>query len=220
MDEMNLAIAFRSVHKEVPQVEHFMFNLSVLSRDKKFINPFTRLTQGGIEFGEVSCLQRVIPSEVYALAGSQIVNYGYVEHIEKKYKYSIHESPRIVAVHPLGHQLVCAFDNALKFYIKVEMELVEAWTENAICSAARYMDSGLLGLCLYEDGLHNVTLYNPNSFTRVRTYPNIYLKHSLWKIAFDEAETEMVLYSQKDIFIHRFSNGEKLGEFREKKELG
>lgn len=74
--------------------------------------------------GDVSSLQKIVPSEIYYLVGPSIINYSYVEHIEKKHKYIIHESPKLVAVHPLGHQIVCIFETCIKFYQKIEMELV------------------------------------------------------------------------------------------------
>jgi hypothetical protein len=91
-------------------------------------------------------------------------------------------------VHPLGHQILCIFEAAFKFYQKVEMELVETWTEAMVCSCARYTDSGLLILCVYEEGAHNIVVYNPNSFRRIRTFNGLYLKHAVSRIDFDENE--------------------------------
>jgi hypothetical protein len=79
-----------------------------------------------------------------------------------------------------------------------------------VCSCARYTDSGLLVLCVYEDGLHNIVVYNPNNFRRVRTFNGLYLKHSVTKIDFDENGVDLILYSQKDLFVHRFKTGERL----------
>ena len=69
-------------------------------------------------------MQKVIPSEIYFLSGPNIVNYSYMDHIEKKHKYAIHESPRLIAVHPLTYQVLCTFEGNVKFFQKVEMELV------------------------------------------------------------------------------------------------
>ena len=68
-------------------------------------------------------MQRVISSEIFLLSGPSIVNYSYVDNVEKKHKYVIHESPRLIALHPLGFQILCTFEGAIKFYQKVEMEL-------------------------------------------------------------------------------------------------
>lgn len=48
-DEMNLAMAVELVEKETSKIENFMFNLSILSSEKKFINPFIRLFPLGTE---------------------------------------------------------------------------------------------------------------------------------------------------------------------------
>ena len=66
-------------------------------------------------------MQRIISSEIFLLSGRSIVNYSYVDHIEKKHKYMIHESPKMIALHPLGFQILCIFEGAIKFYQKVEM---------------------------------------------------------------------------------------------------
>lgn len=62
MDEMNLVLAVQVYHKEQFRMEHFLFNLSVLSQEKKFINPFYRMVANGAEVGEVSSLQKIVPS--------------------------------------------------------------------------------------------------------------------------------------------------------------
>lgn len=77
LDEMNLAVALQTTHKDQMRIEHFLFNLSALSNEKKFINPFVRLHSGG-EAGEVSNLQGIIPSEIFCLTGPHIINYSYV----------------------------------------------------------------------------------------------------------------------------------------------
>ncbi len=77
LDEMNLAVALQTTHKDQVRIEHFLFNLSALSNEKKFINPFVRLHSGG-EAGEVSSLQCIIPSEIFCLTGPHVINYSYV----------------------------------------------------------------------------------------------------------------------------------------------
>jgi hypothetical protein len=42
-DEMHLAMAVEIFDKENSKIENFMFNLSILSSEKKFISPFIRL---------------------------------------------------------------------------------------------------------------------------------------------------------------------------------
>ncbi len=42
-DEMHLAMAVEILDKESSKIENFMFNLSILSSEKKFISPFIRL---------------------------------------------------------------------------------------------------------------------------------------------------------------------------------
>ena len=88
-----------------------------------------------------------------------------------------------------------------------------------ICSCARYTDSGLLVLCAYEDDAHSMVVYNPNSYRRIRTFTGMYLKHAITRIDFDENCNELVLYAQKDLLIHKFKTGERLSEFREKREM-
>jgi hypothetical protein len=78
IDEMNLILAVQVQHKDLVKTEHFLFNLSVLSNDKKFINPFVRLIPNGCEMGEICSFQKLIPSEIYYLIGPSIVNYTYV----------------------------------------------------------------------------------------------------------------------------------------------
>ena len=46
-DEMHLSLSVDLVEKDVNRIENFMFNLSILSSDKKFINPFIRLVPLG-----------------------------------------------------------------------------------------------------------------------------------------------------------------------------
>jgi hypothetical protein len=77
IDEMNLAVALQTTYKDQTRIEHFLFNLSALSNEKKFINPFIKLQSGG-EAGEVSNLQCVIPSEMFCLTGPHVINYSYV----------------------------------------------------------------------------------------------------------------------------------------------
>lgn len=86
-------------------------------------------------------------------------------------------------------------------------------------SCARYTDNGLLVLCTYEDGAHNILVYNPNSFRRMRSFTGLYLKHAVSRIDFDENSQELILYSQKDLLVHNFKRGERLSEFREKREM-
>ena len=42
-DEMHLAMAVEIFEKDSSKLENFMFNLSILSSEKKFISPFIRL---------------------------------------------------------------------------------------------------------------------------------------------------------------------------------
>jgi len=100
------------------------------------------------------------------------------------------------------------------------MELAEIWSEAFVCSAARYTESGLLVLCLLEDCSYNIVVYNPNSFRRLRSFTGLYLKHAVTRIELDEAERELILYCQKDLFVFLFSSGEKISEFRERREVG
>lgn len=91
----------------------------------------------------------MISSEVFLLSGPSIVNYCYMDHIEKKHKYVIHESPRLIAVHPLGYQILCTFEGVVKFYQKVEQELIEIWSETWSCFSAKYTEAGLLLVCIW-----------------------------------------------------------------------
>lgn len=117
---MNIVLATQIYHKDSWTMEFFLFNCSALSADKKFINAYTRLLPSGAETGDIVSLQKVVASDIFLLSGPSIVNYSYIDHIEKKHKYVIHESPRLIAVHPLGFQILCTFEGSLKFYQKVE----------------------------------------------------------------------------------------------------
>ena len=147
-DEMHLAMAVEIIDKESSKIENFMFNLSILSSEKKFISPFIRLLPLGNENAEITSLHGVIPFETYYLSGNTIVNYSYNDNIEKKFKFSLHETPKLLCVHPLGYQFFCLFDNQIKFYIKIESEVVEIWNEQYICSYAKYMTCGHLLLTI------------------------------------------------------------------------
>jgi hypothetical protein len=46
-DEMNLALSVQIFYKDSWSIEHFLFNLTALSSEKKFVNAFTRLIPGG-----------------------------------------------------------------------------------------------------------------------------------------------------------------------------
>ncbi len=67
-----------------------MFNLSILSSEKKFISPFIRLFPLGTENAEITSLHGVIPFETYYLAGNSIVNYSFNDTVEKKFKFGLH----------------------------------------------------------------------------------------------------------------------------------
>lgn len=67
-----------------------MFNLSILSSEKKFINPFIRLIPLGTETTEITSLQGVIPFSTYYLTGNSIVNYSFNDSVEKKFKFCLH----------------------------------------------------------------------------------------------------------------------------------
>jgi hypothetical protein len=75
----------------------------------------------------------------------------------------------------------------------------------------------LLVLCLLEDCSYNIVVYNPNSFRRLRSFTGLYLKHAVTRIELDEAERELILYCQRDLFVFLFSSGEKVSEFRERR---
>jgi len=61
IDELNLALAVQTQHKDSWKTEHYLFNLSALSSEKKFISPFLKLQTGG-NAGDVSNLQITIPA--------------------------------------------------------------------------------------------------------------------------------------------------------------
>lgn len=63
-----------------------------------------------------------------------------------------------------------------------------------------------------------MVLYDPNSFKRMKIYSHLYLKHAVTDIEFDETENEMILWSGKDLSVYKLKTGEKLSEFRQKKE--
>jgi len=59
--------------------------------------------------------------------------------------------------------------------------------------------------------------YDANCFKLVKIYSNLHLKHAVQCIDLDETENELILYSNKDLSVHRVKNGERISEFKEKK---
>ena len=49
LDEMHLGMSVEVEMGKKKRLENFMFNLSILSTDKKFINPFMRMSSMGLE---------------------------------------------------------------------------------------------------------------------------------------------------------------------------
>lgn len=78
----------------------------------------------GADYGAFSSMENVISSNAYILAGSKIFNLYYSTSIERKKVYNIYEVPKFMTVHPLGYQFLCGFDNIIKFYNKVEKEMI------------------------------------------------------------------------------------------------
>lgn len=37
--------------------------------------------------------------------------------------FNLYEVPKFMTVHPLGYQILCGFDNIIKFYNKVEKDM-------------------------------------------------------------------------------------------------
>ena len=72
----------------------------------------------------------------------------------------------------------------------------------------------MLLLSIFDEGSHQVILYDPNSFTKIRSYSSLYLKHGITNIEVDETETEMILWSNKDLSVYKMKTGEKASEFR------
>ncbi len=46
---MHLAMAVEIIERDITKMENFMFNLSILSSEKKFISPFIRIFPLGTE---------------------------------------------------------------------------------------------------------------------------------------------------------------------------
>ncbi len=57
---------------------------------------------------------------------------------------NLYEVPKFMTVHPLGHQFLCGFDNIIKFYNKIQKDMQQTWSEQYICTAAKYSKNGSL----------------------------------------------------------------------------
>lgn len=47
----------------------------------------------------------------------------------------------------------------------------------------------------------------------------IHIKHSIYKIEIDENETELVIFSGRDLTVYKIKTLEKIAEFKEKKDF-
>ena len=88
------------------------------------------------------------------------------------------------------------FDNVIRFYNKINsvtdstpnknserdsealnviedtgVELVEVWSEQYNCCAAKYSQSGALALCCHEDSFIKIILYDTYKFKSVKVIP-------------------------------------------------
>lgn len=104
-----------------------MFNLSVFSNSKKYISPFIRLIPNGIETGNFSSFETTLSSYAYTLIGSRISTFQHKNSLEINCIYNLYEIPKFMAVHPLGYQFLCGYDNIIKFYHKTGVDLEEIW---------------------------------------------------------------------------------------------
>lgn len=156
--------------------------MSTISRSTKLISPFTRMMPLGFDSGYFSSMVNVLSSNLYILIGSKISNLSYTSTMEKKRVFNLYEVPRFMSVHPLSYQLVCGFEGVLKFYNRIEGEILEVWKENLICSAASYSNTGNLVICVIEDSYASLILYDCYKFQKTRVIPVSFLKLIATKI--------------------------------------
>lgn len=74
---MHAALAVEVFEKEEIKIENFIFNLSSISKNHKFINPFTRLMANGSDCGLFNTMENVLSCNSYLLIGSKIYNLCY-----------------------------------------------------------------------------------------------------------------------------------------------
>ncbi len=77
----------------------------------------------GADWGNFCCMENVLSSNAYLLIGSKIFNLLYSTTLERKKMFNLYEVPKFMTVHPLGYQILCGFDNIIKFYNKVEKDV-------------------------------------------------------------------------------------------------
>ena len=101
----------------------------------------------------------------------------------------------MLAVHPLCYQFLCVFDNIIKFYTKVEKEFVEVWSEQMICTCARYSTNGLLALAFLEDSFYQVQVYDCYSYQKIKQISQIFWKSPILRIEWCHLSTCLAVYS-------------------------
>lgn len=99
------------------------------------------------------------------------------------------------------------FETQVKFYIKIENEIVEVWNEQLICSTAKYMTCGHLLLASFEDGFYQLVMYDTNAFVKVKNIPNILVKHPVTGIQLIEQDSQVVLYIGHDMGVYTLKTG-------------
>ena len=67
-----------------------MFNLSVFSNSKKYINPFIRLIPNGIETGNFTSFETTLSSHAYTLIGQRITTLQYKNSLENTNIYNLY----------------------------------------------------------------------------------------------------------------------------------
>lgn len=118
-DEFNLGLAVEMQHRGGLRIEYFIFNLSILKSNSKFINPFVSLRLSDSDCGDTLSLQSVLTSEIYYLSGHNIACYSHMDNTKRICQFPLHESPKCLTVHPLGYQFVCVFESQIKFYQRI-----------------------------------------------------------------------------------------------------
>lgn len=197
-----------------------MFNLSVFSNSKKYISPFIRLVSNGIESGTFVSFENVLSSHTYSLIGQRITTLQYKNSLDKVTVYNLYETPKFFAIHPLGYQFLCGYDNIIKFYNKKGYDMEEIWNEHYICTCAKYSTSGTLVLACIEDNYTVLVNYNPYTFQKMHNIPITYLKVIITRMEFVDRGTSLVLFGSAEFLKVNVVTGEKISDFRERKDSG
>jgi hypothetical protein len=80
------------------------------------------------------------------------------------------------------------------------------------------MASGHLLLASFENGFYQVVMYDTIVFAKIKNVSNILLKHPVTKIELIKQDSQVVLYIGHDMGVYTLRSGDKIAEFKEKKD--